>query len=141
MGLLELCRNILAELSCLKSAMERLIPEWATEGWDCSSTVSRSSIVHLLLDHGADPKTEVRSFGNALHLVCLIGDESIVCRLLNCGADVNVVGGYFGAALRAARTKECTSVIDLLVARGARELELTDPEGKISPARSIAEET
>lgn len=86
-------------------------------------SMSYTSIIHMLLEHGANPNTEMRSFGNALHLASFIGDESIVRLLLDKGADVNAVGGYFGTTLSAARRKNHTAVIELLVAHGAKNSE------------------
>ncbi|KAL8822329.1 MAG: hypothetical protein Q9191_006933 [Dirinaria sp. TL-2023a] len=124
------CRDILVKLRLPESTMER----WAEKVSKGSSTKSYAPIVYLLLDHGADPNTETRDVGNALHLACLVGDESIVCRLLDCGADANAVGGYFGTALQASRAKACTSVVYLLVARGASELDPANSEAKSSSA-------
>lgn len=86
------------------------------------ASMSYTRVLHLLIEHGANPNTEMRSFGNALHLASFIGDESIVRLLLDKDADVNAVGGYFGTALQAAREKNHTAVIALLVAHGANDI-------------------
>ena len=90
---------------------------------DQISSMSFTSIIHLLIEHGANPNTEMRNFGNALHLASFIGDDSIVRLLLDKGADVNAVGGYFGTALQAAREKNHAAVIELLDAHGAKDSE------------------
>ncbi|KAI9677233.1 MAG: hypothetical protein M1822_008182 [Bathelium mastoideum] len=81
-------------------------------------------IVSLLLEKGAKATINEQSgmYGTALQAAAAKQYIQIVRSLLDAGADVNVRGGIFGTALRAAYTYEnaaCEPIINLLRDRGA----------------------
>ena len=75
-------------------------------------------IVQTLVSSGADVNTELRGFGNALHLASHMGSEVIVRLLLDKGSDVNSSGGHFETALLAALEGDHPAIVDLLLSRG-----------------------
>ena len=75
-------------------------------------------IVQGLFDHGAEVDTDIRSFGNTLHLASCMGSETIVRHVLKRISDVNVFGGYFGSPLLAALEGNHLVIVELLLGRG-----------------------
>lgn len=52
-------------------------------------------IVRLLVIHGANITDDSRLFGTPLHLACLLGSKVLVELLLEKGADLNAIAGFF----------------------------------------------
>ena len=59
------------------------------------------------------------AYDNALQVVSLHGNKSMVQLLLDSGANVNIDGGKYGSALQAACTKGHVEVVQLLLNKGA----------------------
>ncbi|KAI9695395.1 MAG: hypothetical protein M1820_008650 [Bogoriella megaspora] len=59
-------------------------------------------IIEILVNYGADVNTELREFGNAIHVAAFIGDIPLMQLLLQEGGDLHVRGGWFGSTLLAA---------------------------------------
>ena len=96
-----------------------------------ASSCGHSSIVRLLLDHGAHVDAE---FGNkgitALHVASSHGHSSIVHLLLDRGAHIDAeFGDERTTALQMASSRNHSSVVQLLLERGAK----TDGQGSASP--------
>ena len=75
-------------------------------------------IVQILFDHGAKIDTDIRDFGNALHLASYLGSETIFRHILQRTLDVNVFGGYFGSPLLAALAGNHAVIVELLLGHG-----------------------
>ncbi|CUS12935.1 unnamed protein product, partial [Tuber aestivum] len=77
------------------------------------------SVVHLLLERGAEVNAQGGEFGNALQAAAFEGNESVMRLLLEHGAEVKAQGGEFGNALPAAAFAGNESVMRLLLDHGA----------------------
>ena len=75
-------------------------------------------IVQILFGHGAKVDTDIRSFGNALHLASYLGSETIFRHILQRTSDVNVFGGYFESPLLAALAGKHVVIVQLLLSHG-----------------------
>ncbi|KAH8646790.1 ankyrin repeat-containing domain protein [Xylariales sp. PMI_506] len=88
-------------------------------------------IVQSLLERGADVVGDAAAtdgdFGGPLHLACWIGNTSLVKALLDKGADVRGVGGYFQTTLFAAIEGGNHDVMSLLLERGV-DVNLVHPD-------------
>ncbi|KAJ7117097.1 hypothetical protein C8R44DRAFT_708389 [Mycena epipterygia] len=84
-----------------------------------TSSNGQESVVHLLLEHGADVNIVSREHGTALQAASSQGHEAVVRLLLDHGANVNTVGGSCGTALQAASSKGHEVVVQLLILHGA----------------------
>ena len=111
-----------------------------------TSRGGHKAVVRLLVDNGADVNKVGGHYGNALQAACcggyevapgkdlgadslMDGDyghrlqagdfEAVVRLLVDKGADVNGVGGYYGTALQAASQSGCEALVRLLVDKGA----------------------
>jgi ankyrin repeat protein len=71
-----------------------------------------------LLDRGADPNAEHKTYGNILQFTIQWSSEEAVGWLLDAGADVNAVEGEYGTALQAACAKGETGKVRLLLQHG-----------------------
>ncbi|KAF7968339.1 hypothetical protein HWV62_30927 [Athelia sp. TMB] len=56
---------------------------------------------------------------SSLHFASIIGLAPLVDHLINCGADINALGGRWGTALQAASLENHLAICQLLLARGA----------------------
>ncbi|PNP60522.1 hypothetical protein THARTR1_00546 [Trichoderma harzianum] len=82
--------------------------------------------LELLLSLGADPNAQDAKGETALHKAC--GHHKLRCSptcvqiaqlLIDCGADVNIVGESHGTALQRAAYKGCLNMVKLLLENGA----------------------
>ncbi|KAI6785924.1 uncharacterized protein J7T54_006263 [Emericellopsis cladophorae] len=73
----------------------------------------------LLLDKGADVKSQGGLFGNSLQAASSEGYIEVVRLLLDKGADVKAQGGFFGNALQAASWRGNIDIVRLLLEKGA----------------------
>ena len=89
-----------------------------TSGLGYKNSTECERIVQALVNSGADVNTELRGFGNALHLASYMGSEVIVSLLLDKGSDVNSSGGYFETALLAALEGKHLAIVKLLLRSG-----------------------
>ena len=79
-------------------------------------------VVQTLLDSGADPN--IALYGpdqtyRALHTAAQEGHDQIVCALLDHGADINAATGHGETALISAAFYGRTSIVQVLLSRGA----------------------
>ncbi|EED17208.1 ankyrin repeat-containing protein, putative [Talaromyces stipitatus ATCC 10500] len=77
------------------------------------------TLVHWLLEKGADVNTQGGEFGNALQAAVEGGRLEIVERLLEKGADVNAQGGLYGNALQVAVEGGHLKIVQRLLENGA----------------------
>ncbi|KAJ7854940.1 ankyrin repeat-containing domain protein [Mycena olivaceomarginata] len=83
-----------------------------------ASQIGNTSIVELLIQHGADVNGEGGHYGGALHIASKQGQEFLVRMLLKHGANTNV-GGDYGSALQVAARQGHKSIVQLLLRHGA----------------------
>ncbi|KAJ7690388.1 hypothetical protein B0H17DRAFT_983179, partial [Mycena rosella] len=86
---------------------------------EAASTFSRTEIVHLLLENGADVNAPGGAYGSALQAASAWGHTDIVHLLLENGADINTAGGYYGSALQAGSVSGEMEIVRLLLEKGA----------------------
>lgn len=95
-----------------------------TVEWTALITAAKQgndTIVQLLLEHGADPKTCISPDGESpLHEASREGHESVVLLLLNAGADIESVGWSGMSPLAIAAHNGKITVVGLLLARNAQ---------------------
>jgi len=56
----------------------------------------------------------------ALNTAAVSGNEAVVRLLLDCGANINSLGGYYGNAIQAAASHKNEAVFHLLISRGTK---------------------
>lgn len=100
----------------------------------CSALNSQEEVVELLLKRGADPNIPAGDHGTALSSASLLGFEGVVRLLLDGGADVNA-RGRLGTALQMARVYDKRPVEQLLLARGAKEID--EQDGSDEPVEDL----
>ncbi|KAK4451340.1 ankyrin repeat-containing domain protein [Podospora aff. communis PSN243] len=84
-------------------------------------------VVSILLTSGSCVKKIDKDFGTPLQIASFIGSVPLVESILERGADVNDIGGYFETALFAALEGRRNAVVRLLLERGANA-EYSHPE-------------
>jgi len=92
----------------------------------CPAAIGRSdTVVQFLLRKGADVNAQGGYYGNAFYYTALEGREGVVQLLLDNGANINALGGLFGnkSAVQAASENNCSTIVQILLARGAKPLE------------------
>ena len=77
------------------------------------------SIVHLLIDSGADVDDSVGKLGTVLQVASLLGIEDVARLLVEKGANVHSQGGIYDSALAAAAVGSHVSTMRLLLKHGA----------------------
>lgn len=81
----------------------------------------QTTIVQLLLDHGADVNgSDLLSGWTALHMAAMYGHDSVVELLLNGGANIDATANEGETALDLASEGEHSAVVQILVQRGAK---------------------
>ena len=113
-----------------------------TEG-ACSSVLhsavdsNNAEVVHLLLEHGANPKCRLKANGDsALFNAATSGNAQIAADLLAHGADFNVRGVRGRTPLHAAAATKHFEVLQVLVKAGA-QTDLPDENGVLPIASSL----
>lgn len=94
-------------------------PTRSGQGISYEQLTRSEQIVQFLIDSGADPETELTTFGNALHIASFIGSETTVRLLLEKGVDANTIDGLFETPLFAALIGRHMSIVELLLRNGA----------------------
>ena len=83
------------------------------------SDSTKSDVIQILLDKGANPHAQHAVYGNVLQAAAYFGNVKAVQLLLEKGAGVNVHGGYYGNALQAAAYCGSVKAMRLLLDKGA----------------------
>ncbi|KAI9684613.1 MAG: hypothetical protein M1822_005701 [Bathelium mastoideum] len=115
-----------AEYSTDGSFTRAFGPEKPTDGsqihyrssLDAAEVSECLQVVQTLLDSGADANTELREFGNSIHLAAFIGNLTLMQLLLQRGGILHVQGGCFGSPLLAALDRDDLDMVALLLDRG-----------------------
>lgn len=94
-------------------------PTWSVQGILYERLTRSEQIVQFLIASGADPETELTTFGNALHVASFISSETTVQLLLEKGVCANTIGGLFETPLFAALMGRHMSIVELLLRNGA----------------------
>ncbi|KAH6949480.1 ankyrin repeat protein, partial [Fusarium avenaceum] len=98
----------------------------------------KSSIVQLLLKHGAPVNTEIQNIGGtALHMVARLGTFDIAKTLLDFHAKIDQQDGSGSTPLHLATLYASVHFVDLLLDHG-EDPKLTDNEGCTSIHRAAA---
>jgi ankyrin repeat protein len=77
-------------------------------------------LVRLLIERGADWKSEIGELGNAFHTACYGKSSGVIHRFLEAGANINASGGKYGYPLQAAAVRGILRNVSLLLSRGAK---------------------
>ena len=75
-------------------------------------------IIQMLVKAGTKLRTDMKSFGSALHISAFLGMVPVAQLLLDNGANINEKGGYFETALYAAIEGNQTTMAELLLRKG-----------------------
>ncbi|KAI9655980.1 MAG: hypothetical protein M1821_005041 [Bathelium mastoideum] len=115
-----------AEYSMDGSFTRAFKPEKPTDGsqiryrssLDAAKVSDCLQVVQTLLDSGANANTELREFGNSIHLAAFIGGLTLMQLFLRRGGNLHVQGGCFGAPLLAAIAGGNLDIVTLMLDRG-----------------------
>ncbi|KAJ7114782.1 hypothetical protein C8R44DRAFT_224838 [Mycena epipterygia] len=80
-----------------------------------ASAGGHASVVHLLIQKGANVNAQGGYYGTALQEASSAGHYPVVQLLITNGADVNMEGGKYGTALQAASAKNHEATVELLL--------------------------
>jgi ankyrin repeat protein len=102
-----------------------------------ASLFGHDTVVHLLLDKGADVNAQGGYYGNALQAASFGGHEQVVKMLLDKGANVNAQAGDYGNALQAASVRGHEQVVKMLLDKGANVNAQDEDYGNALQAASL----